>query len=118
MKALAGASILAHVTKHLALRPRPDLFSALTPVVSPLSFPSAHAAQATAVAMALLLVVARRTPRCRRWAIPLALSIVALVCLSRLYLQAHYPSDVLAGTIAAACWVVGLRALERRPVNA
>jgi len=32
---------------------------------------------------------------------------------SRVYLQVHYPSDVLAGAIVAACWVLGLRALLR-----
>lgn len=109
--ALAGASLLAQLAKHLALRPRPDLFAALTPVASPLSFPSAHAVQATAIAAAFWLVAARLTPRRRQWLIPLLLVIVALVDFSRLYLQVHYPSDVLAGTIAAGCWVVGLRAL-------
>ncbi|MDP2824109.1 MAG: phosphatase PAP2 family protein [Sulfuritalea sp.] len=115
MGALAGASILAHLTKQLALRPRPDLFSALTPVVSPLSFPSVHAVQVTAVAAALLLVVARRAPRRQRWAALLLVSAVVLVGLSRLYLQVHYPSDVLAGTIAAACWVIGLRLVMLAP---
>ena len=108
---LLGASLLAPLAKRLAPRPRPDLFPALTSVAEPFSFPSAHAAQVTAVAAALLLVAARLAPRCRRWAIPLALSIAALVCLSRVYLQVHYPSDVLAGIFAAACWMVGLRAL-------
>ena len=109
--ALVGASLLAHLVKHLVLRPRPDLFAALTSVASPLSFPSAHAAQVTAVAAALLLVAPRLTARYRRWALPALLVIVVLVDFSRLYLQVHYLSDVLAGTIAAGCWVLGLRAL-------
>lgn len=109
--ALAGASLLAQLAKHSALRPRPDLFAALAPVASPLSFPSAHAVQATAVAAAVWLVAARRTPRYRQCLLPVLLLIVVLVDCSRVYLQVHYPSDVLAGTIAAGCWVVGLRAL-------
>jgi membrane-associated phospholipid phosphatase len=116
--ALVGASLLVQLAKHLALRPRPDLFAALTPVVSPLSFPSAHAAQVTAVAAALLLVAARLKPGYRRWALPVLLLTVVLVDFSRLYLQVHYPSDVLAGTIAAGCWVLGLRAFDRNPVSA
>ena len=108
---LAGVSVLAQLAKHLALRPRPELFPALAPVAEPFAFPSAHAAQVTAVVVALLLVAARLAPRCRRWVAPALLLLVLLVGLSRLYLQVHYPSDVLAGGIAAACWVIGLRKL-------
>jgi len=112
--ALAGASLLARLVKDLTLRPRPDLFAPLTPVGSEFSFPSAHAAQATAVVAALWLVAVRLTPQRRQWLIPLLLVMVALVDFSRLYLQVHYPSDVLAGTLAAACWVLGLSALLPR----
>lgn len=105
-----GAAILAQLAKQLMLRPRPELFPALASVASPFSFPSAHAIQVTAVAMGLLLAVVPLAPRCRSWAIPVLLAVVVLVGLSRLYLQVHYPSDVVAGAIAAACWVAGLRA--------
>lgn len=109
--AMAGASIFAQLAKHLVLRQRPDLFAALTTVASPLSFPSAHAVQVTALAVASGVLVARLAPDCRPWAMPLLALVVALVGFSRLYLQVHYPSDVLAGILAAAFWVAGLRAL-------
>jgi undecaprenyl-diphosphatase len=111
MVALAGAAAFARGAKYLASRPRPDLFEALAPVASPLSFPSAHAAQATVVAAALVLVLGRCAPRHNRWAMPLLILMVLLVACSRVYLQVHYPSDVLAGSIAAVFWVLGLRAL-------
>ncbi len=116
--ALAGASLLAQIAKHLALRPRPELFAALTPVASPLSFPSAHAAQATAVVVALLLVLVPRIPRHRWWWAPGLVSMAVLVGGSRVYLQVHFPSDVLAGTIATVFWVLGLRALMPWRINA
>ena len=109
--ALAGASLLAQLAKHLALRNRPDLFAALASVASPLSFPSAHSVQVTAAAMSALVVVVRLAPRHRYWAAPGLISIVLLVGVSRIYLQVHFPSDVLAGSIAAGFWVACLHAL-------
>jgi len=110
--ALAGASLLAHAAKIMALRPRPALHAWLASPDSLWSFPSAHAMQAAAFAIALLVVVPL-APAPRRWAVALALAAVLLVAVSRVYLQVHYPSDVLAGATAAACWVLGLRALLR-----
>lgn len=109
--ALTGAALLAQATKHLTLRPRPDLYPALDSVASPFSWPSAHAMQVTAFAVALLLVVNRLVPRHRWRLLPVLVAVVALVGVSRLYLQVHYPSDVLAGTIAAACWTAGLHSV-------
>jgi membrane-associated phospholipid phosphatase len=66
------------------------------------SFPSSHAANAAALAV----LVTRRWPRAGWVAWPLAL----LVSLSRMWLDRHYLTDVLAGvTIGAgiAWWVTG-----------
>lgn len=53
------------------------------------SFPSDHATMAGAVAVGLLLAN-------RRWGIPAAVA-AALMAFTRVYVGAHYPSDVLAG---------------------
>jgi undecaprenyl-diphosphatase len=104
---LCGASVLAHLTKLAVARPRPDLFTNAVPMPADWSYPSAHAMQITALAVAWLLVARRgRWP----WALALLL-VLGLVGLSRIYLQVHYPSDVLAGTLAAALWVLGLHQL-------
>lgn len=108
--ALAGAAFLAELAKQLVLRPRPDLFPALTAVASPLSFPSGHAMQAAAMAASGLALVWHLAPRWKPWAVAISLAVLLAVGLSRLYLQVHYPSDVLAGTLAAVFWVAGLRA--------
>lgn len=105
---LLGSSVLSHLTKLWVMRPRPDLF--LTGYLMPgdWSYPSAHSMQITAVALALFLVAGRR------WVVPLAVMLVMamlLVGLSRIYLQVHFPSDVLAGLFAGAFWVLGLHAL-------
>ena len=106
MLALLGAAVLGHLAKLMVVRPRPDLFPVWTALPADWSYPSAHAMQITAAALALALVCARRRAL---WAVPLWM-VVLLVGLSRLYLQVHFPSDVLAGTLAAAFWAAGLHA--------
>ncbi|MBI1283973.1 MAG: phosphatase PAP2 family protein [Thiobacillus sp.] len=111
MLALLGASAIGHLVKLWVARPRPELFAAWSPMPEDWSYPSAHAMQITAAAMALFLVSTRRHVA---WAA--ALSVVVLwVGLSRIYLQVHFPSDVIAGTLASALWVGGLYALIFRP---
>ncbi len=109
--ALLGSSALGHVFKLWVERPRPDLFPAWLDMPGDWSFPSAHAMQATAAALAWLLV-ARHTRAF--WAILLGLAVL-LVGLSRIYLQVHFPSDVVVGIVAALLWVAGLHALLLRP---
>ena len=107
--ALLGSSALSHLVKLWVTRPRPDLFPAWSTMPEDWSYPSAHAMQATAAALALGLVVARRRSP---WALAVLLTAaVLLVGLSRIYLQVHFPSDVLAGALAAVFWVLGLYAL-------
>ncbi len=105
---IVGAGLIAHVTKLLVARPRPDLFQPLVDMPADPSFPSAHTMQVTALALAWILVLGlRRNPAI----IAAVVLLVALVALSRLYLQVHFPSDVLAGVVAGAAWVAGLRLL-------
>lgn len=105
--ALLTTSALSHLFKLWVERPRPDLFPADVPIPWDWSYPSAHAMQITAAALALLLAVGR-LPMGR---VVLLGTLVLLVGLSRIYLQVHFPSDVIAGTLAAAFWVLGLHAL-------
>lgn len=108
--AVGGAWLWAHLAKPLFDRPRPDLYAPLTKMPLDASFPSAHTMQVTAFALALLFAhIAARKPA---WPVAfLALALVALVALSRMYLQVHFPSDVAFGLIAGAGWVLGLRLL-------
>lgn len=105
---LGGACLLAYATKVLVARPRPDLFAPLVTMPADLSFPSAHTMQVAAFALACVLVAARRHAPAVAVAAALA---VAVVALSRVYLQVHFPSDVIVAAVAAIAWVMGLRLL-------
>lgn len=69
------------------------------------SFPSGHASGATLVYGLLAYVVVRHTPA--KWHLPVAIASVALIVFvgfSRVLLQVHYLSDVVAGYASAAAW--------------
>lgn len=106
---MTGASLIMVLTKYLFARERPALFPDIDfwETASP-SFPSGHATGSAAFFLALYLVISRLAPRLRLLAglggLLLALSISA----SRLYLQVHYPSDILAGLLLGAGWVLGV----------
>lgn len=109
--AVLGAWLIAHLGKLLVSRPRPDLFPVLIEMPADLSFPSAHAMQVAAFAFACALPPEARAG----WRVVAAAAVLAAVVgLSRLYLQVHYPSDVLSGLLAGAAWAAGLRYLMAR----
>jgi undecaprenyl-diphosphatase len=122
-----GGSLLTTVLKAVFGRARPELFdSGYT--ASFYSFPSGHAAVAVGFYGALTLILAYRLRAPARWVVATCgVSLVLLIGFSRLYLGVHYPTDVLAGFLAAPLWVVcvgvvylvwlsvrGLRAAESR----
>ena len=80
-----------------------------------LSFPSGHAFSGTAVYFALALAfLPLLAPARHRLFIAAALIIGALIGFSRVWLGVHYPSDVLAGWLAAIGWVLGCWTLAER----
>ena len=97
--ALLSASVLCHVLKVLIDRPRPELWPGVLPLPADAAFPSAHSAQAMAVAVALCCLFPAGW---RLWFRGVLILLAALVGLSRLYLQVHWPSDVVAGWLLGA----------------
>jgi len=100
----AGAALLATFLKYLFQRPRPELFES-DYTASFYSFPSGHATIAVAFYGTLALLIALRLQDWRRWAVLVVGAALALLLgLSRLYLGVHYPTDILAGYLAATLW--------------
>ena len=101
--AYGGASVVNALLKLLFHRPRPELAFVH---LDTYSFPSGHAAtsSATFTVMAYLLARRQHSTGARIWIGLGTAAAIALVGFSRLYLGAHYLSDVLAGISFGVAW--------------
>lgn len=117
------ASIGLQLTKAVVARTRPDLLEPLV-VQHGFSFPSGHAMLSMVAYGVLAVLISRsRLP----WAVQLPVAIalgvlIVLIGVSRIWLGAHYPTDVIAGWIAG--WVIVMlyasftRRVSREPAEA
>ena len=104
----AGGIVLTTVLKALFQRSRPEIFNSGYSA-SFYSFPSGHATVAVGFYGMLTLLVAYRLRGLARWIVVAAgILLILLIGFSRLYLGVHYPTDVLAGYLAAPLWVVSV----------
>ena len=114
-----GAQLLNDILKELFHRTRPEPLHGFIPAQQ-FSFPSGHAM----VSVAFYLYIAYLTWRLVHgwWWRTILISgltlLVVLIGLARVYLEAHYLSDVLAGYLAGFLWtdavILGGRALGAR----
>ncbi|MFN8027222.1 MAG: phosphatase PAP2 family protein [Acidimicrobiia bacterium] len=121
----AGVAVIGTwVTVNLVLKPlvgraRPPLADRLV-FPGDASFPSGHAANATAAWLTLAWVLAslveRRAAKVAIWSG--AGCVAALVGVSRLYLGVHWPTDVVAGWAIGGAWVACGIWLARRTRHA
>ena len=110
--ALGGSALLNMGTKRLFARERPSLWESIAPEHTTYSFPSGHAMGSMTLALVLVLLA---WPTRWRWPVAIAMAVfVPMVGLSRVYLGVHYPSDILAGWMAASVWAVGTYAVVFR----
>ena len=98
---LALVTAGSEAVKQLVQRPRPPGSDTVVPGVI-YSFPSGHVLEAvTILGIVAVLVWRSSQPLLVRVVVALAISVfVALVAVARVAINAHYPSDVLAGFLA------------------
>ena len=98
--------LLNQAMKFAIQRPRPDVLRLAD--VSGFSFPSGHSMAAMAVFGLLAWCVWRyeRNPRRRIALMCLFALVIVMVGISRIYLGAHYASDVLGGFCVSMIWLV------------
>jgi undecaprenyl-diphosphatase len=114
-----GLSYLLIVNLVNRPRPTPDQILRVTEHPGSTSFPSGHLIFITISAAVLMLCLGHRY--LPRWARPIGWAVVAGIVLTagldRIYVGAHWPSDVLAGALIAFAWlslVVSVRWISDR----
>lgn len=103
--AMAGSLVLDLTLKYIYHRTRPTAYFGMAP--HSYSFPSGHAMCSFCFYGVLAGLLSART-KPLGWRLLIWFTAAALVIaigLSRIYLGVHYPSDVVAGYLAAAVWV-------------
>ena len=121
--AVAGGLLLNVALKHAYERARPSFEEPIL-TLHTYSFPSGHTAGATVFYGVLAAFLVSRTSR-HRWRaawVAIAIVAIALVAFSRIYLGAHYLSDVLAAACSSTAWLVlslaTVRAIVHRRMEA
>lgn len=110
--AAVGSTLFVHALKMLLHRTRPrNLYDG----VSEFSFPSGHATSSLVVYGFLAILIARSAnPVVRRLVIGFAMTLVILIAFCRIYLGAHWLSDVVAGMAFGIAWTTLLAIIHLR----
>jgi len=110
-----GGTILANALKPVLKRVRPPEHEALIKTPRSSSFPSGH----SMASMCLALAAIEATLAAPSVVIVIKIAVIAvcaiyvfLVGISRIYLEVHWPSDVLASWLLGTAWITGAIGLK------
>lgn len=110
---VGGGAVLTLLLKNLYARERPSINPEIDAIG--FSFPSGHS-MGSVIFYGFVMYLLLRSGKSKVFkgvAISLLGVLIALIGISRIYLSAHYPSDVLAGFTAGAIWLtLSILALE------
>jgi membrane-associated phospholipid phosphatase len=102
----AGGAVVSTVTKLLVDRPRPEVDHPVAEAFGA-SFPSGHAMGSTVVyGVVLLAFLPLVRPDRRRAATAVTAAVVLVVAASRVLLGVHFLTDVVAGIVLGAAWLI------------
>jgi undecaprenyl-diphosphatase len=112
---MAGQAALHYGFKLLVARPRPSALINYPAAMESHSFPSGHAVGSLCLFAAVAWAVSNRVENVgAKIGVWMAAGIlIFLVGLSRVYIGVHYPTDVLAGWLAAAIWTAAVMSTDR-----
>jgi len=101
-----GGMLLNALLKLWFVRARPPFDNPIL-ILRTYSFPSGHTMLATVfyVTLCVFVVTRLRNLKSRALAISFVILMIALVALSRMYLGAHYFTDILAALMEGIAWV-------------
>jgi undecaprenyl-diphosphatase len=106
---LVGGVTLSEGLKALFERERPPAAYQAVETLNA-SFPSGHALMSTVFYLSVAVMLARAFPtkRLKTYVLGVGMTLAGLVGLTRVYLGAHWATDVLAGWCVGAAWAMAL----------
>ncbi len=113
----SSSTLLNQIVKRVIKRPRPDQkMVTVVKVINEPSFPSGHVMWYTNFYGLLIYLLATnwRSGRLRNTLISIFTFLIGVIGPSRVYLGAHWPSDVMAGYVYGGLWFGGIMALYLR----
>lgn len=112
--AILGSTVLNQTLKNIFQRERPTGYRLIEE--TGYSFPSGHAMAAFTLYLTLTLIIWNNTNSKLGHILVFisAISMILLIGISRIYLGVHYPSDIIAGYIASAIWLLVLFTISHR----